>query len=321
MMDEARRRTGHGKLARTFSLEATTSIGRAAAVFLLLPMIARAWSGAGHEVIAVEAYRELPPALQQTAVQFFKAHPQYEKWAGSIADGPANPDFGLGIFMRASTWPDEIRRGESKYNHPKWHYIDYPLKPPKFRFVPAPSPDDDILYGIQQCEKTLSDRKASPEERAVYLSWLIHLVADLHQPLHCSSLFNSAYPDGDKGGNYFFVRPADQAIPLHRFWDGLLGTSGNLQNRRNYAIAIQSDYPRKALKELRKARTPKDWSLEGRDIAVEKVYLRGKLQGGTSKETAADLPGGYSKAAKSAAERQAALAGYRLADELQKWLK
>jgi hypothetical protein len=320
-MDGARRRTGPGKGARTFGMEAMTTLCREVAVLLLLPMIAQAWSGAGHQVIAAEAYRELSPALQQTVVQLLKSHPQYEKWKDSISDGTADPDFGMGIFMRASTWPDEIRHKESEYNHPKWHYIDYPLKPPRFRFLPAPSPDDDILYGIQQCEKALSDRRASPLERAVSLSWLIHLIGDLHQPLHCSSLFNSAYPNGDKGGNYFFVRPAAQGISLHRVWDELLGTSGNLQNRRNYAIAIQSEHPRKSLKNLDTARTPKDWSLEGRNLAVENVYLRGKLKGGASRETAVDLPDGYTKAAKSVAERQAALAGYRLADELQKWVK
>jgi hypothetical protein len=45
------------------------------------------------------------------------------------------------------------------------------------------------------------------------------------------------------------------------------------------------------------------------------------LNGGASKETAPDLPEGYTKTAKAVAERQAALAGYRLADELQKCLK
>ena len=54
---------------------------------------------------------------------------------------------------------------------------------------------------------------------------------------------------------------------------------------------------------------------------MEKAYLHGNLNGGVSKETAPDLPEGYTKAAKGTAERQAALAGYRLADELQKWLK
>jgi hypothetical protein len=80
-------------------------------------------------------------------------------------------------------------------------------------------------------------------------------------------------------------------------------------------------YPKKLLLEMKKAKTPKEWSLESREIAVEKAYLRGELKGGTSKETAVELPEGYSKAAKVVAERQAALAGYRLADEIGKWVR
>lgn len=79
--------------------------------------------------------------------------------------------------------------------------------------------------------------------------------------------------------------------------------------------------PRKPLPELKKARTPKDWSLESRGVAIEKAYLHGELKGGTSKETAQELPEGYTKAAKVVAEKQAALAGYRLADEIGKWVR
>jgi hypothetical protein len=279
-----------------------------------------AWSGAGHQVIAAEAYRELPSSLQKKAVEVLQAHPQYERWKASSASG-GGVDPNLELFMRASTWPDEIRRGESDYNHPKWHYIDYPLKPTKFPLLPGASPDDNILCGIEHCEQVLSDRKASPEERAVYLSWLLHLIGDLHQPLHCESLYTSAYPNGDKGGNDFFIKPAEQGVSLHHFWDGLLGTSGKPQSHLNYAIELQSQHPRKSLKELRKARMPKDWSLEGRSLAAEKAYLRGKLKGSTSRTTAPSLPSGYTKEAKAVAERQATLAGYRLADEIGRWLK
>jgi hypothetical protein len=134
-------------------------------------------------------------------------------------------------------------------------------------------------------------------------------------------LFTSEYPTGDKGGNSFFVKPGTRGIALHSFWDGLLGTSGKPQSHLNYAIMIKHEHPRKSLPELKKAKTPKDWSLESRGIAVEKAYLHGELKGGTSKETAVDLPEGYTKAAKVVAEKQAALAGYRLADEIEKWVK
>jgi hypothetical protein len=96
-------------------------------LFLALLFVAQstqAWSGAGHQLIAAEAYRQLSPDLQKKATEILKAHPDYEKWAKSFTSESATLDLPAFIFMRSSTWPDEIRRRKSPYNHPKWHYVD-----------------------------------------------------------------------------------------------------------------------------------------------------------------------------------------------------
>ncbi len=305
----------------TFPMKKLACLFWTSSPLLLFLNGAQAWSGAGHQVIAAEAYRQLAPALQKKVTQVLQAHPAYEKWKGSfISESPAL-DLATFIFIRSSTWADEIRRRDDAFNHPKWHYVDYPLRPPRFAVEPGPSPENDILYGISQCERALSARKTSAPDRAVYLAWLIHLAGDIHMPLHCSSFFNDAYPKGDRGGNSYYIKPAVRGISLHSFWDGLLGTSGGPQAHLNYAIQLEQQYPEKSLKELRKARTPKKWSLESRGIAVEKAYLRGQLKGGTDRENGIDLPEGYTKAAKIVAEKQAAFAGYRLAEEIRKWLR
>jgi hypothetical protein len=291
-----------------------------AGLLLFVHASAIAWSSAGHMVIAAEAWRELPPDTRAKVAELLKSHPDYTKWESSfIGESSALqlPEF---VFMRANTWPDEIRRRGNQYDHPHWHYVDYPLKPPSFRMEPEPAPTDDALYGIKQCEKALSGTKASAQERAIYLSWLIHLIGDLHQPLHCASLLNDTYPTGDKGGNDFYVMPGTKGIKLHSLWDGLLGTSGKPQSHINYAVEITNGHPRKSLKELR-TKKPKGWSLEGRSLAIEKVYLHGELKGSASEDTAPSLPEGYTKTAKAVADKQAALAGYRLADEIGKCLK
>jgi hypothetical protein len=95
--------------------------------FLALVFLAQntqAWSGAGHRVIAAEAYRQLSPALQMKVSEILKSHPDYEKWKESFAGDSANLDLGMFIFMRASTRPDEIRRRGNHYDHPHWHYVD-----------------------------------------------------------------------------------------------------------------------------------------------------------------------------------------------------
>jgi hypothetical protein len=90
---------------------------------LFLPN-AKAWSGAGHQVIAAEAYRQLPPALKTKVTEILKAHPDYEKWKESFTGDSANLDLPAFIFIRSSTWPDEIRRRGNQYDHPHWHYVD-----------------------------------------------------------------------------------------------------------------------------------------------------------------------------------------------------
>lgn len=280
-------------------------------------MTVLAWDGAGHMTVAAIAYSQLSPTLKNQVSEMLKSHPDYTAWEASFDRKTTDLDFGSFIFMRASTWPDEIRRHHNPYDHPRWHYVDYPLKPSAFPVETSPAPGDDALYGIAQAEKALADSKASPAERAVYLSYLIHLIGDLHQPLHCGSLVNATYPQGDKGGNDFYVKPGSRGIPLHAFWDELLGTSTKPQSRLNYAVEIETEYPRKALPELAKSTTPRDWSLESRQLAIKKGYLKGKLKGGTTPDAAPALPEGYTKSAKALAERRAALAGYRLADEIQ----
>jgi S1/P1 nuclease len=147
-----------------------------------------------------------------------------------------------------------------------------------------------VLFGVAQCEKTLSDTNAGPELRAVYLSWLIHLVGDIHQPLHCVSLFTYDYPHGDRGGNDFYVKPGQRGVRLHGIWDELLGSSVNPRMQWNYAIEIETKYSRPSLAELTAHPTPKEWSLESRELAIEKGYLRGELQGSTSPDTAPAPP-------------------------------
>src|SRR5580704_11505311 len=277
---------------------------RAAAILILLSLLTcsqlLAWSGAGHMVIAAEAYRELSPELKAKIDKILESHPNYAEWKSSYEQSVKSMDLGLYVFMRASTWPDEIRRKNSPYDHPHWHYIDYPLRPPNFPMEPAPSPNDDVLYGVKYCEKALSGLKTAPVEKAVYLSYLIHLVGDMHQPLHCCSLFTSEYPKGDKGGNDFYVTAGTKGIKLHAFWDQLLGTSRNMQTHVNYAAEIEAKYPRSKLPEL-SAKTPKEWSLESRQLAIDKSYLKGELRGSTEAENAPALPEGYTKEAKKQA--------------------
>ena len=289
-------------------------------LLLLTPRFAMAWSGPGHLLIAAEAYRQLTPELKAEAFHVLQWHPDFAKWTNAYHPNPSL-DLAAYVFLRSSTWPDEIRHSDSIYDHPDWHFVDYPLRPPSFPFETDARTNDDVLFGIAQCEQTLCNTNAAPELRAVYLSYLIHLVGDIHQPLHCESFFNDAYPNGDRGGNDFYVKPDQNGVRLHEIWDGLLGSSSSPRAQWNDAIALGVKFPRSSLPVLLTDTTPKSWSLESRQLAISAGYLNGKLAGATNLETAPPLPAGYTKAAQAVAERQGALAGDRLADEIRTYLK
>jgi hypothetical protein len=240
----------------------------------MLPFSVSAWGSAGHEVIAAEAYHQLPPELQAEVFDVLKAHPDFAKWTNAYHPN-ATFDLSAYVFMRASTWPDEIRRKGNKYDHPNWHFIDYPLRPPAFTFEQDARPADDILFGIKQSEQGLADTNADRELRAAYLSFLIHLVGDIHQPLHCESLFDDEFPNGDKGGNDFYVTPVQKPVGLHGIWDGLLGGAVNPRIQWNYANELQTKFPSNSLPELMTHTTPKDWSLESRQLAIDVGHLHG----------------------------------------------
>ncbi len=137
-------------------------------------------------------------------------------------------DEGIIAFMGAAKWPDEIKFGHSKWNHKEWHYVDFPVTPPDFAVKPESYPDNDIIFAINLCVQKLKDQATTGEDKACWLSWLIHLVGDITQPLHCCALINEDFtaPLGDRGGNLIFVKATEwnKGVPLHKMFDDALGT-------------------------------------------------------------------------------------------------
>jgi hypothetical protein len=135
----------------------------AAALFVLPAATGWAWSNGGHQVVAAAAYRELSPTLKRKVSEILKAHPEYERWKKNYRTDNNSLELEAFVFLRASTWPDDIRDRDNPYHHPRWHYVDYPLKPRRFPFEPDPEPNDDALFAIAKSEEELSSRKTPPE--------------------------------------------------------------------------------------------------------------------------------------------------------------
>ena len=279
---------------------------------------ARAWNATGHMIVASLAYDQLPPAQRARWAELLRAHPDFDKWQAAAPKDAPDFDFGRYLFMRASTWPDDIRKTGSPWDHPLWHHIDYPLRAPDYPLAPPPADVPNALTAIAACEKTLADPTAPAVDRAASLGWLVHLIGDLQQPMHNGTVIDAAFPapEGDHNGLSVFVSVAGNPITLHWLWDCLPGDFVEYPKITARGTELAAKFPRAGLPELQRARDPLAWSLEGRALAIEAPYQHGTLAVGTDPKTAPTLPPGYLAAARGLADRRVALGGYRLADVL-----
>ncbi|MCI0637490.1 MAG: S1/P1 nuclease [Gemmataceae bacterium] len=290
---------------------------------------ALAWNKPGHMTSGAIAYEELksknPQALAKV-VKLLKEHPHFEDWAPIIALLPAE-DRDLYLFMKAARWPDDARDDDEFGGKPRepWHFINFPFKPdgqPE-SVKTKPPLDVNILTQFDSNSKRVVNGKLDDEKRAVALCWVFHLVGDVHQPLHTSTLFTEDFPNGDRGGTRFYIRATPTAkttMSLHTFWDGLVIGSDKPKSVKNRGIEIRNKFSRKDLEELAEKSFSK-WAAESFELAKTAAYRNGKLQGSRDEDNGTPLPKGYSTECQAIAHRRIALAGYRLADLLEEWFK
>jgi len=116
-----------------------------------------------------------------------------------------------------SNWPDFIK-SDSTWNHASpWHYVDLPGHMEKTKFIDdlKKIPGKNLYTQIPAMMTELKNKSLSNEQRRTALYFLIHLVGDLHQPLHVGR-------DEDAGGNKIVVYWFDKKTNLHSLWDTML---------------------------------------------------------------------------------------------------
>ena len=296
---------------------------------LLVPVrSALAWNKAGHKVIGAIAYERLkqtnPRALEKV-IELLKHHPHYEsRWARLLSQRSDDEERRLFLCMLAARWPDDVR-GEKPYDHPDWHFIDYPFKPTSQPATVQTEPprEPDVVTALEENLAVLRKANAQDSDKAVALCWLFHLVGDLHQPLHTTTLFTTEFPQGDRGGTRFYIKatPTSRSpISLHKFWDDLIIGSQNFQSVRNRATLIRNQHPAAEFQDLLGEATPnfEKWGKdESLPLAQTIVYRNGSIAGSSNKNDGPALPADYAATAKAVAYKQAALAGYRLAKVME----
>ena len=293
----------------------------------LTPPAARAWNSTGHMTVADIAYDNLTPATKTRVDALLQRHRDYALWMSEMPAGYT--DKARFAFMKASTWPDDIRKTPD--DRPIWHYEDIPIVAPGYTADPIALLPIKPNAGTQIVAESaaLVSPAGTDAERAVDLCWVEHLIGDVHQPLHATSYYSALFPKGDKGGNAETLArgsvtgdpllSAARPRKLHSLWDDLLGKSQDPVDIQKYAAVLETPaYARKTYPQLATGKTVHDWLLESNALAQSTVYLNSTLPmtPGEGTLVTVTLPPGYLAAAHTVASRQIALAGYRLADTL-----
>lgn len=275
---------------------------RVCLAFLLLMtcVTSFAWSGDGHRYVAQIAYDNLTPQAKRAVDKL--TFPEGEKFQGHSR------------FIYISNWADRIKSHDKRFN--QWHFIDLPLS--VHNAPTQPMNKKNAVFAIEKAKKTLAARYATNKNKLRSLKFLVHIVGDIHQPLHTVNRYTWRKPRGDFGGNSFYIfRPDNKKVSLHFYWDRGLGLFG-YYNRAYPVHRIKIIKVAKALEwKFRGLRNNTElierptiaWANEGR-------YLSGHVVYNTKEGAVPDKQ--YIAQGKELVQERIALAGFRLANILNK---
>jgi hypothetical protein len=292
----------------------------ALALLALSTSTARGWWDMGHMTVAAVAYERLTPSARARAAALLRLNPNFDKWVHGV---PAEEQ-DRAAFVHAATWADDIKRSSNYQRgsialdgadatanvgysdhlvHDYWHYVDLPFSSDG---TPGESPQaPNALTQIEAFRQALASNSASDDVKSYDLVWLLHLVGDVHQPLHATSRFSRGLPKGDQGGNKETVCLAFTCgAKLHAYWDGLLGDRGGPSDAEALAATLPSPDTAAATVD-----DPTTWVRESEKLAEQFVYS-GPVGDGAGPFALTDA---YQANAKWIAEQQVSLAGARLA--------
>jgi len=242
---------------------------------------AGAWGPEGHALAAGIAERRLSPETRDTLRR----------------------EFNIIRLAEVANWADHIKRLR-KETRP-WHYTNIPAGERRY-LRPRDCPTGDcVTEKIPEFARVVADRSAPRKQRTEALKFLVHFMADLHQPMHLG------HPE-DRGGNEIRVRLRGVETNLHALWDHDLILRGGRSLVQYAAELERAVSPAQARAWLEG--TVVGWAQESRNLALDFGYaLETDGQG--------ELTPAYITRARAVTERRLQQAGVRLADWLNRNLK
>lgn len=252
-----------------------------AALFALLlsgvPSPTQAWGTEGHRIVADIAERYLEPTT---------VHQVRDLLALDNAT----------TLAEVSNWADQIR--DQRPDTAPWHFVNIPIGAPGY----DPSRDCPggacVIAKIDEFASELPDIQLSSRQRLEALKFVVHFVADVHQPLHASD-------DDDRGGNEVRVEFLGRRTNLHAVWDAGILEPAIRGDERGYALSLASAITPVMVEAWSKS-SPIDWANESHLVAERVIYNKLPHMPGV-------LPTSYERAALPIVNEQLEKAGVRLA--------
>ncbi|MEP5763144.1 MAG: S1/P1 nuclease [Halieaceae bacterium] len=147
--------------------------------------------------------------------------PQGHRVAADLANTLLTPEARNGVsallgkqsLASASTWADEMRSNPSSFWQEQagpWHYVTVP--PGKVYADLVPPRRGDGMTALAGFCAILLDPGAARSKQQLALRFSLHIIQDLHQPLHVGN-------GKDRGGNRIKVTVNGKSSNLHRVWD------------------------------------------------------------------------------------------------------
>lgn len=239
------------------AIRSTPARAALAAILVLSAQAALAWGPQGHRTIGAIADRLLTPG----------AHAAVRQLLEDDRDKFGNPS-GRTTLESVSEWADELHGTPAA--RPSWHYDDVPIcgNEEKARYCPEGQCNTEQL---KRLTGVLGDARAPVRERNEALKWVVHLVGDIHQPLHAAD-------NADHGGNLVLVALEGVRTRgrenLHRAWDSdLVQLVLNVRNRQQPPRDIDALAGEAANLERQVGQgTPDSWARESNNLARNVAY-------------------------------------------------
>ena len=223
-------------------------------VLLALPSPLWAWWEYGHETVARIAFLEARPQTR-AAIRRLLAQ-------SALLETPTCP---ARTIEQASYWPDCIKTLRDRFSYASpWHYQNVDICRP-FDSEAACRDGNCVTAQIERQARLLADRRLPVRERLMALAFLVHLVGDLHQPLHAGDR-------SDRGGNDLPVTYGIIAgrTNLHLTWDGYLAER-SLSTPAANAEGIMSELSEADRLSMRLG-TVDDWARESWGVSRDFAY-------------------------------------------------